>query len=287
MSETPVSQGTPEDTPGTEEVQGSQEEVSVNETSSTENTDSINPAWSELLEVVPSMLHSQVTPHLKKWDQNYQTGISKVHSQYEPYKQFVENKVDPGQLDYGYQLVQALENKPAEVIDALITFARDNDIQLTSLQQQQLENAAQNAEQGLDENDISANPQVQQLMQQVEMLKQQVEQSSQEKEIAAAEKQLDADLAALRERYGEFDEDWVFTKCLNDPKADLEAAVKAYKDFENSVAERVKTAAPGAPQVLGSGGGNPTAGLEPPKTEADRKSRIKSILEGARQAEQG
>lgn len=286
MSETPVSQGAPEDTPGAEEVQGSEAEVSVNETS-TENTDSINPAWTELLEVVPSMLHSQVTPHLKKWDQNYQTGISKVHSQYEPYKQFVENKVDPGQLDYGYQLVQALENKPAEVIDALITFARDNDIKLTSLQQQQLEEAAVSAEQGLDENDISSNPQVQQLMQQVEQLKQQVEQSSEKEQLAAAEKQLETDLASLRETYGEFDEDWVFTKCLADPKGDLEAAVKAFKEFENSVAERVGKPAPGAPQVLGPGGGNPTAGLEPPKTEAERKSRVKSILENSRQAAQG
>lgn len=280
MGDEPVSQGS---TDG-QEVQGSEEvsqETSQEVSQETaESTDSINPAWNDLLSVVPSMLHSQVTPHLKKWDQNYQTGISKVHSQYEPYKQFVENKIDPSQLDYGYQLVQALENKPAEVIDALITFARDNDIQLTSLQQQQLAEAAAESEQGLDENDISSHPQVQQLMQQVEALKQQVEQTTEKEQLAAAEKQLDADLANLREKYGEFDEEWVFTKCLADPKGDLEAAVKAFKAFEESVAEKVSSSSrPGAPQVLGPGGGNVTAGLEPPKTEAERKSRIQSILQ--------
>src|SRR6266496_4647872 len=97
---------------GTEEVEGTV-------APETGGSDSINPAWNDLLEVVPSQLHSLVTPYLQKWDKNYQEGINKVHSQYEPYKSYIDNEIQPGQIDYALQLMQAIESRPAEVIKAL------------------------------------------------------------------------------------------------------------------------------------------------------------------------
>lgn len=79
----------------------------------------INPAWNEALSQLPPEFHSKVIPTFQKWDQNHQQGVQKVHSQYEPYKEFVDNGVQPEQIRIAMGIAQLLEENPQAVYEAL------------------------------------------------------------------------------------------------------------------------------------------------------------------------
>lgn len=74
-----------------------------------------NPAWNDLLNDIPQELHAKVTPHLQKWDQNFQN----VQSSLAPYKEFVDNRVDPEYLKVAIGLANALEEQPELIYQAL------------------------------------------------------------------------------------------------------------------------------------------------------------------------
>ncbi len=78
-----------------------------------------NPAWNEILGVLPDSLHSTVRPALEKWDTNYREGISKVQSQYEPFKDILAQVDDPQTLQYALALLDKIENEPRSIYDAL------------------------------------------------------------------------------------------------------------------------------------------------------------------------
>lgn len=75
----------------------------------------VHPAWNELLGVVPQELHSQVIPHLQKYNQN----TEKVHERYNPYKDFVDNRVDPERIRQALAVAEAIEGNPQEVYQLL------------------------------------------------------------------------------------------------------------------------------------------------------------------------
>src|SRR4051812_16507541 len=78
-----------------------------------------NPAWNEFLEVVPQELHQKVTPLLSKWDSGVQDMVQKVHSQYEPYKQFKDKGIAAEDLQSGIQILNALQNDPENTFKAI------------------------------------------------------------------------------------------------------------------------------------------------------------------------
>lgn len=85
------------------------------ETGGAPQSGGIHPAWNEMLGVIPKELHSQVVPHLQKWDQNTQ----KVHQRSAPYKEFIEGNVSPDTIRQAMAVAQALENNPQGVYDLL------------------------------------------------------------------------------------------------------------------------------------------------------------------------
>lgn len=84
-----------------------------------EGTPGINPAWGELLGVVPQELHSQVVPHLQKWDKGVQQRFTEVQSKYKPYEQFVSGGIEPTQIEQALGVVNAIEQNPQAVYEAL------------------------------------------------------------------------------------------------------------------------------------------------------------------------
>lgn len=78
-----------------------------------------NPAWGEMLSAIPQEYHSAVTPHLQNWDRGVQERFQKVHSSYEPYKEFVDNQIPPDHIRVAMGLAQALEESPEQVYQAL------------------------------------------------------------------------------------------------------------------------------------------------------------------------
>lgn len=73
----------------------------------------VHPAWNDMLGAIPQEYHSQVIPHLQRWDQN----TNKVHQRYEPYKEFVDNGYQPDQIRQALAVAKAIENDPRAVYE--------------------------------------------------------------------------------------------------------------------------------------------------------------------------
>lgn len=236
------------------EGQGSQD-TPVAETGGSE---SINPAWNELLSVVPPELHSQVTPHLKNWDSNYQKSINEVHSQYEAYKPYIEKKVAPDTINYALELLEASNARPMEVIKALTDWTKQNGMW------QEPEQQGQQIDPSEIPSEFLEHPEFKKLNQMVQTMAQTMVQQNQFKQQQEEDAKLEAEMKALQEKFEHFDPDWIIAKALQDPDKPLEAHAQAYQEFVQNLLAKQNEIPPG-PQVMGRGG-------LPPSSEVDIKS---------------
>lgn len=224
----------------------------------------VNPAWNDVLGIVPQELHSQVTPHLRNWDQGVQHKIQQVQSDWAPFNEFKEAGVSPEHLRMGLGILQAIESDPKQVYDLLA---------------QQLNISAEpgqgETEQKLSEEFQALPQEVQDKLQMFDAMQKQLDtvtqwastqqqnwtqQQSQQQEDHA----LEETMSGLKSKYGNFDEHYVLSQMLSGAKPD--DAVKAYQ----SLVEQITTEAqrPKAPKILGSGSIVPgETGLDPRKMD--------------------
>ena len=236
----------------------------------------INPAWNELLETMPSSLHSQITPHLSKWDQNFQNKVQEVHSQYEPYKPYLENDVNPEQINYALGILQAIEESPEEVLKALQAY-----VGVETEEQGQVEPEDNGQE---DSPELLNHPEYLRMQEMVETMAQLLVQQRQTETEAQEDSELEADLNAAREQFGDYDEEWVLTRLFNNPEMSLEQAVQDFKQFEQGIAQKYRQ--PGPP-VLGAGGSIPNPSYDPSKMDSKgKKSVVAQMLAQAAQQNQ-
>jgi len=245
----------------------------------------INPAWNELLEVLPSQLHSLATPHLQKWDKNYQESLSKVHSQYEPYKPFIDNEIQPDQIEYALQLVQAIEARPAEVIKALQEWSGIQEEPVAGGAAPQV-NPEQQGQLGDAEipSELLNHPEIVKMKQMVDTMAQLLVQQNQTATQAQEDAALAKELTDLKAQHGEFDEEWVLTRAYNNPNVAMEKHVEAYREFEKGILAKARQ--PG-PKVLGAGGNAPDNQVDV-KTLDDkgRRSLVAQMLAASAQQNQ-
>lgn len=237
------------------------------------STGNINPAWNDVLAAIPEELHSQVTPHFSKWDQNYQNGIQKVHSEYEPYKFLVENRIQPDQVQYAMSVMQAIESNPQQVLKALQEFVGEEEEQGPNHQSVD----GQEAPEWLN------HPEFQRVNQMVNQMAQLMVQQRQMETQAAEDAKFQAEIDRVKKELGDFDEEWVLTRMMNNEKLELDDAVKQYHQFEQSLIAKQRQ--PG-PKVLGSGGSipSPTNNLDVAKLEPKAKRNlIVQMLENSKQ----
>lgn len=209
-----------------------------------ENSGGINPAWNDMLSIVPEELHSQVTPHLRNWDQNFQSKVQSVQSEYAPFEEFKSAGVSADQLKMGMGLMQALENDPKQVYDLLASqfnFGAETGQGETEEANDEFEGLPDAVKEKLSKFDN--------VQQQLDTLMQwavgQQNQSAEQQEDAALENLM----SNLRTKHGNFDEHYVLSKMQ--AGMDAEDAIKDY----NAFVERISTEAqrPRAPRILGSG----------------------------------
>jgi len=245
----------------------------------------INPAWNELLGIMPTQLHPQMIPHLQKWDQGVQQQFQKVHSQYEPYKPFLDAQVDPQQIQYALQIMEHLNNNPRQIYDALAEFHGWNE-------QGQTEPNAPVTEDYSDlGNIVDEDPRISQLNEQVELMRnimlaqyneqQQAQMQQQQSQQEQQEDQaLEEEFTTLKSKYGEFDERYVLGLMAAGTSA--EDAVKSY----NELVEQTLQNRPGnsAPRVLGGGGGVPSNAINHSSlSDEDRRRLVVQRLQQAAQ----
>lgn len=259
------------------EAQGQQEVTQPADT----GIPSINPAWNDALGVIPSQLHSQVIPHFQKWDQNFQSQIQKVHSQYEPYKPFLEAGYQPDDINFGINLAQAIAQNPQQVAQALNEWIQ---AEYGEEEQQGQNESTPQFDPNTPDFDITQHPAFQQqdqaLRAMAEILLEQREQEQQ----AQADQELEQEISSLQEKFkdrGEFDLEFVLGVAMNDPEMDLEKAVEKFYERRDAMLQQVRK--PGPP-VLGSGGTIPSGGFDPRKL--DDKSRRALVAQMLQQAKQ-
>lgn len=268
---------------GGQGFEGGGQESSVASEGTQEGGSSLNPAWNDLMGIIPSQLHSQVTPHLSQWDKNYQDGINKVHSQYEAYKPYMENEISPDQINYGLQLMYALEQNPRGVLEAL---AEANGVSI-----QEAQEALENEQQGQGETDPSEpewlnHPKFQELNQMVETMAQLMVQQNQTVEDQQEDEALAQELDALHEEHGDFDEDWVLTKVMTAMQRGQEMsiadAVNAYNEHKQGILAESRK--PG-PKVLSANGHAPDSQIskEDLASDGSRKALVMQMLQAAQQ----
>jgi hypothetical protein len=74
-----------------------------------------HPAHEKLLSELPEAWHDKVKPHLQEFDRNVQQQLEK----FSPYKQFVEDGIDPSYITQSMQLAQAIAADPLTVHENL------------------------------------------------------------------------------------------------------------------------------------------------------------------------
>lgn len=273
--------------PGSEETSSSAEvtEQETTQEETSENEGGLHPAWNEMLEALPSSLHSTVTPYLQQRDKSYQDGINKVHSQYEPYKPFVDNQIPQDRINYALQVAQAIEERPQEMVKALTEYLQSQGMSASDAKEVAKETVG---EPGQVESDVPEellnHPKFQEMERQLQTVAQYLVSQKQAEEQQAQDAQLETELAGLRSEHGDFDEEYVLTWAINHPDKSLSDAVAAYKSKVNEILEQNRRAP--APKVLPGGGSTVSSEIskEDLKNPKDRKAIVQQMLQQAAQS---
>lgn len=225
----------------------------------TQDTTGAEP-WTEVLGHIPSQFHDDVTPALKTWVSEHE---NKIRGEYAAWQPFVEQKVDPNQLQNAWQLAAALEQNPVQTINNIRAFYEQNGIKFDQQGQPQQQLPQQQSQQpSVDENDPMAKfaSEIAELRKQNELMAQVLVKGNDE----ARAKQEDARVAqefdnlhtTMKAKYGrDFNEHFVGGLALATGCTLAQAAEKYYEEI-NSTATAMQRP---APSVLGSGGGLPTS----------------------------
>lgn len=75
-----------------------------------------HPAYKSILDALPESLHAVILPTLQEWDKGVQQKLQDVRAEYEPYKKFIDAKVDPTYLEQAANLAHNLQENPEKVI---------------------------------------------------------------------------------------------------------------------------------------------------------------------------
>lgn len=247
------------------------------------------------LQEIPEEHRETFAPYVQKWDANTTRKFQELHSQYDPYKDFVENQIDPGALTQAYQLYELLNTEPQTLWASLNQIA----------QQEGWMNGQQGlpgtGELGGEDDPFQGLPPA--LKQQWDAREAQIQQLTQFAEIAAgkllsqeeqveqrqADQELESNLQNWHKEFGDFDDAYVMKELAIG--ANIEQAVASYKNFVQTLMQQQELAGRGpgaaAPRVLAGGGVIPGSGTDITKaSNKDVTSLVASFLDNHKQAAQ-
>lgn len=264
--------GTPTDPGAVTEVQGGNSDVS--------DAPGPNPAWNDVLNVLPEQFHSVVTPHFQKWDDAANQRIESVNSQlktFQDYQPFVEHGITAKEIENGLRLVYEINNNPQNVYDSLA--------KAYNFGQQQQQTAQKPSTQDNDEGDENnaISPEILQKLQGQEGILQAVAQivlnDARAKRDAQADAELDKELSSLQAEYGDdYNERYVLAMMQNGMSG--KEACDSFKEMRSSLSPQ-----PFAPNVLGSSGGGsgvPSQAIDPTKLSGkETRNLVAQMLEQA------
>ena len=238
------------------------------ETESFVPVDDASP-WAEVLADVPAEYHKALNEKLSSYTDS-------VKSPYEPYGFLLENEIDPETAQYAMNMLFTLNSDPRQLYDAIGTYYKFNGTP-TDASSEAATFEPEDAESG------PVDPRIAKLEQDLQTVAQILVQERQAANDAAEDKALESELNGLREKYGEFDEQYVLGVAVNGTP--LDTAVRNYKALETRLGGSSAAAGQKPPVVMGSGGGAPAQNAVDPRTLSDKdtKSLVAQILQNANQ----
>lgn len=248
-----------------DEVQGNEGDVEP------DNSPGPNPAWNDVLGVIPEQFHQMVTPHFQKWDQAAQDRVTQANetvAQYEPYKAFIEHGIDPSELENSLRLAYEINNNPQAVYNALGSAYGLAGTEAAANEEEEPEtppNPAANAQ--------APNQEYTQLREGLELVSKIILDEQNAKAQAADDAALESELASLKKKHGDYDEGYVLAMMTNGATGDQ--AIEAYKTMRNSLLQ--SSPRPFAPNIMGSSGGGagvPSQQIDPTKLSSGETKKL-------------
>lgn len=233
-------------------------------------------SWSKFAEDLPEPLHEQFKPIVDEWSRQYQ----RVSEEAAPYYKLRESGFTPEEIEMAANLQRALATDPEGFYKNMgEAYGYAQRQQLAEIQQQiqELRQPQQQTERSGnwwedDENTPASNaappqtvedPRYSQLEAELEQLRNMQEQVLERQRLDEGRAQMEIELANIRNKYGEFDEEEVVRRALANHSqsgdASLTRAFHELKDYENRVAERIVAKQRSAPKVMGSASSMPPA----------------------------
>lgn len=254
-----------------------------------------NPAWSPFLEAIPEDVHEKVIPVLREWDSNYQNGVQKVHSEYEPYKFLKDGGIAADDVRMAMGIMEAIQNNPRDVYDSLASSFGYNSVDQnagnvgagtgTGEANSSGQGSSGQSPQGF-EMPPEVKAQLERLQTGHDTMAQIILAEQKKQEEANQDKALRDEMEQLKSKHGNFDEHYVYSQMLNG--ASPEEAVGAYKALVEQIVTENRR--PPAPRLLASGnGGVPGSGkIDVRKlSNQDTSALVAKYLADAKAANQG
>lgn len=201
-----------------------------------------NPAWKPILDVLPTELHSLVTPVLQEWDKGVQQKFAEIRGEYtelENYKKFVDANIDPEYVEQAVILADQLQRDPKKIV------AQMNETwELGFVPKEEAEKLGKVSPEGDPDNlfedadnDIFKDPRVKAMKEALDELQGNFQTQAQKEEEERAIKEFEEYLDDLEESYtdperegGPLPFNRTFVTALMSQGVDGEAAVKQYHE---------------------------------------------------------
>lgn len=245
-----------------------------------------NPAWKELLDIMPSQLHPQMQPILDKWEQGTQQRFqqhAEQMRQYEPYQALIDNNVPMDYIEQALSVAQLIDENPQGFMQQLQSIFGDQQQEQYGEQGQdgQYDYGDQNGTFDQQQWDLSQDPRFQELQQHQDLLAQHIAQQMQQEQEAQEDGELDTMLDDLRQQYGDYDERYVITMAASGMHP--EDAVKAYHDMVNNIRQQPRADA-NLPRIVNPSNGMPSEQVDVANlSDSDRRKLVQNILAQASQ----
>lgn len=245
----------------------------------TSPSDGMNPAWKPLLDKLPESLHGMVTPTLREWDSGVENRFKTVQSEYEPYKQFVADKVDPQQIQAAMQVAAIIRDNPRFVFDKMVEqFGDEWGLNEDQGEFEDDEQPDEYDESGQPTFNLESNPAFQQVQSQMEAIAQFTQSQQEAAERAKLDEAINRDFQAASEKYGELsqqDVEMIGSIALGNNITVTQAADRLF-----GYSPRQAAATPNRlPNIVAPGGGQPAQLVNPTTLDGkDTKALVAQLL---------
>lgn len=216
-----------------------------------------NPSWGEVLSILPEQFHSVVTPHFSQWDQAANSRIESIKAEYKDFDVFKEHGIGHEDLAQGIRLMNMINENPQEVYDSLaehFKLGQPNPAVTPPVGKPGEEDDGTYTGDASQYND----PRVDQLQQGVELMAQVFLEQQKNEAAQAATSELDNDLAQIKEKHGEFNEQHLLPYIHYGLEQGLtvQKSAEAYFAMRDEMIGAHQAAKPFAPNLMGGSSGN-------------------------------